>query len=595
MPLTETIIRNLTTAQSFARGEDYYHSGAVYELQKRGNTIIAEVEGSSYEPYQVTIELTEDEIISTYCTCPYDWGGDCKHIVAVLLTYLHQSDPITERPPAEELLANLGEAELRELLTALLNSEPHLIEWVETKLAVQSTTKTAPTKVAEEDVIHLSPQHPTPIDPTPFRRQARQILRSPGGWDYYGAAWDVASQMSELLNQVMPFLEANDGNNALLVLEAMVEPYINTWYDYDDSDGELGAVFGEIGPLFTEALLSTDLSSDERRAWTDKLTVWQGEISDYGIDEAFDAAIAAAEQGWDYPPLQKVLQGQITNKGAWEDEAPWYADDLAVARLNVLERQGRTTEYLYLAEAEGQTALYLTMLVKVERSEEAVEYGMKYMATTDEALALAQALRGHNQPLEALKIAEYGLSLEGAVQTLACWLRDFATEMNQPEIALKAAQVAFANSFSLENYQAAEAVAGEKWPAVKAELLDQLAGANYAYSRIGIYLYEGMVDEAIKTLDKQSYIGYYELEPVVEAAWQSHPDWVIRQCKKQAESIMDSGKSKYYHHAIRWLEKTRRAYLGADRAEEWLTYLEGLISKHTRKYSLRPQLEGLRD
>ena len=58
---------------------------------------------------------------------------------------------------------------------------------------------------------------------------------------------------------------------------------------------------------------------------------------------------------------------------------------------------------------------------------------------------------------------------------------------------------------------------------------------------------------------------------------------------------MDSGKSKYYHHAVRWLEKTRRAYLGADRAEEWLTYLEGLISKHARKYSLRPQLEGLRD
>ena len=268
--------------------------------------------------------------------------------------------------------------------------------------------------------------------------------------------------MSELLNQVMPFLEANDGNNALLVLEAMVEPYIDTWFDYDDSDGELGAVFGEIGPLFTEALLSADLSSDERRAWADKLTVWQGEISDYGIDEAFDAAIAAAEQGWDYPPLQKVLQGHITNKGAWEDEAPWYADDLAVARLNVLERQGRTTEYLYLAEAEGQTALYLTMLVKVERSEEAVEYGMKYMAMTDEALVLGQTLREHNHPLEALKIAEYGLSLEGAVQTLACWLRDFATEMNQPEIALKAAQVAFADSFSLENYQTTEAIAGEK-------------------------------------------------------------------------------------------------------------------------------------
>ena len=41
--------------------------------------------------------------------------------------------------------------------------------------------------------------------------------------------------------------------------------------------------------------------------------------------------------------------------GAWAGEAPAYADELAVARLNVLERRGRWQEYLYLAEAESQT------------------------------------------------------------------------------------------------------------------------------------------------------------------------------------------------------------------------------------------------
>ena len=76
MPITEATIRNLASSQSFLRGEDYYHSGAVYDMQKRGNILMAEVAGSSYEPYQVTIELTdEDDIISTDCTCPYDWGG----------------------------------------------------------------------------------------------------------------------------------------------------------------------------------------------------------------------------------------------------------------------------------------------------------------------------------------------------------------------------------------------------------------------------------------------------------------------------------------------------------------------------------------
>ena len=102
-----------------------------------------------------------------------------------------------------------------------------------------------------------------------------------------------------------------------------------------------------------------------------------------------------------------------------------------------------------------------------------------------------------------------------------------------------------------------------------------------------------MVDAAIHTIDSSAYWSYDMVERVVDAAWRSHPEWAIRQCQKQAEAIMDGGKSKYYHHAIRWLEKARQAYLAAKRGDEWRAYLEGLISQHTRKYSLRPQLEAL--
>ena len=100
-----------------------------------------------------------------------------------------------------------------------------------------------------------------------------------------------------------------------------------------------------------------DLSPAEREQWALKLTQWQGEISDYGLDGVFDAAQDAILHGWDHPPLQRVLRGEITRQGAWEDEAPWFADELALARLEVLERQGRYQEYLYLAEAEGQMEL----------------------------------------------------------------------------------------------------------------------------------------------------------------------------------------------------------------------------------------------
>src|SRR5205807_1039881 len=106
----------------------------------------------------------------------------------------------------------------------------------------------------------------------------------------------------------------------------------------------------DLGAVWTEAILSADLTPAERQAWAKRLADWQSAIGDY-CDVGFAAAREAAEQGWEYSPLQRVLKGEITEKGAWKGEAPGYADALAVARLNVLERQGRFQEYLHLAEA----------------------------------------------------------------------------------------------------------------------------------------------------------------------------------------------------------------------------------------------------
>ena len=139
------------------------------------------------------------------------------------------------------------------------------------------------------------------------------------------------------------------------------------------------------------------------------LEFWHNEWGDY-----FNMAIAALEQGWDYPPLKQVLQGNITSSGAWSGEAPYYADDLALIRLQILERQERFEEYLYLAEAEGQVTKHLTMLVRLGRVAEAMQAAELSMATMEQALALSQALvNEQNAQPEALEIASRGLNLPG--------------------------------------------------------------------------------------------------------------------------------------------------------------------------------------
>jgi len=89
LALTEAAIRQQATAESFRRGQGYHRRGCVVRpgppdvvlLIQRGHEIQAEVEGSQYEPYRVHVACDERGITTATCSCPYDWGGWCKHIV----------------------------------------------------------------------------------------------------------------------------------------------------------------------------------------------------------------------------------------------------------------------------------------------------------------------------------------------------------------------------------------------------------------------------------------------------------------------------------------------------------------------------------
>jgi len=597
--ITRAMIQRSTTAQSFARGEGYYATGAVLELVRRGDTLYAEVEGSSYEPYQVEVTLDEQGISSAYCTCPYDWGGWCKHIVAVLLAAADAPDAVEARPTVDTLIEPLDAAQLRAVVLTLVERHPGLIDEIESCVAVQASE--AVPEPAPEPAVALPPPRPAVVDPAPFRRQVHSILRSLDRMRSSEAYWHVGGvvdQVRGLLDQVWQLIEAGDGNNALRVLEGITDAYVNAWYNLDDSDGDASAFFEDLAAVWTEAALTADLTPEEREQWIETLEAWQDEIDKYGIDEGFGAAQEALRQGWDYPPLLRVIRdGEITKNGAWEnyEDAPYYADDLAVARLNVLERQGRYQEYLYLAEAESQIKSYVTMLVRVGRVDEAVAYGLKYLTLTEEALALAQTLQAGGHTQEALRVAGRGLELSGyAKAQLATWLRDVAADAGEPELALNAALTTFKAAVDLEAYRKIQSLAGERWETLREELLETLRQQTGYTSRAGIeiFLHEGLIDDAIRAVG--DYPHYSTVELVVNAAIESHPDWCIQACKQQAESIMDQGQSKYYQRAAYWLGRAKAAYVSAGRSDEWRVYLESLLQKHARKYSLMPLLKDLR-
>jgi uncharacterized Zn finger protein len=443
-----------------------------------------------------------------------------------------------------------------------------------------------------------------------------------GRYDDYGTAADVASGLLEVLEPVPSLLNAGDGRNALVLLEAVTDALVGALGELYDDEGELGTLFTSLDEWWAEAVLSADLTPDERRAYTQKLRKWHRQISGNDYDEGLETAAAAAEQGWDYPPLVRVLQGEITDQGAWEGEALDCADELAVARLNVLERQERFQEYLFLAEAEGQTECFLAMLVRVGRVTEAVGKGKECLTQPRQFLGLAKALHEHGEQEQALQLAEHGLELkppggarggrvagedESAVYyhdsyggsfhraELARWLRETAVSLGQPERALPAARVAIEEHPSLTDYQALQAVAGEEWPRLRPEVLDRLRAPILATqgAAVDIFLHEKLADDAIAALER-GHQGHVIVGRVVDAVLHERPEWAMKACFHQADRIIEPGSAQYYSAAAAWLGKAREAAAAGGLLAQWERRMDEIMTRHQRKYTLMPLLKALR-
>ncbi|MEO0458057.1 MAG: SWIM zinc finger family protein [Cyanobacteria bacterium P01_A01_bin.114] len=87
---TEADLKRLTTPQSFDRGKSYYQGEAIENPIRQGDKLSADCWGS--QRYRIQVTLANHDISQSKCTCPYDWGGLCKHQVALLLTYIHAPD-----------------------------------------------------------------------------------------------------------------------------------------------------------------------------------------------------------------------------------------------------------------------------------------------------------------------------------------------------------------------------------------------------------------------------------------------------------------------------------------------------------------------
>lgn len=92
--------------------------------------------GSDEEPYSLSAQVNAQGVQETRCSCPYEYDGLCKHLVALLLAWAHtpeafeetqavEPEPVTESALFLEL-RNRERDELAQIIAQLVEAEPKL-------------------------------------------------------------------------------------------------------------------------------------------------------------------------------------------------------------------------------------------------------------------------------------------------------------------------------------------------------------------------------------------------------------------------------------------------------------------------------------
>ena len=593
--ITESMIRAGASPESFRRGEEYYREGAHSNTAIQSSVLSGECAGTYAPYYRVQVELDEVGVANASCTCLYEYGGYCKHIVALLLSYLRHPKSFAVRKAPAELLSDLDHNDLTAILTKLMQEQPDLYDRIEAMTSVPSKSKKKRRKKVDIDV---------------HRRHILSIVHSLDGMRMSEAYWHVgglANQLREVEESAMKFLDAGDAESALDILLVLLEESSRGIENIDDSNGELGGFVGDLGTPLAEAILSMDLSQVERDRLVRRLEKLIDYAGDYGMEGNLDIAVQAAKYGWDDAPKGKAsLRGDgsvFYEDEDWDEDNEYEFrergfpvdsgfDDLTEAKLNVLDRQGQTEEYLALCKQEGRHLRYTLKLCDLKQTAEAVKYAKKNLTTAEETLEVARRLRESRLVTEAIEIGERGLKLKGSKANLGEWLGPVEEAQGRTKQALTAWTAAFGEDPTLEIYKTIKRLAGTSWGRLRSEIMAKLRRSHDKQVLAEVYLLEEEWDDAIKVAAGRD-VWYTIAEIVADGVIQHRPEWVVQISLKHAERLMSEVKSKNYPIAAAWLRRAKQAYTLLGKSDEWKKYLKETKEKYKRRPALQSQLARL--
>jgi hypothetical protein len=458
MGLTVEKIRSLCTEDSFKRGLKYFEEGRVKQVDFFGDTITAVVQGA--ENYRVTIRVNED--IEGRCSCPYDWGGYCKHVVATLILYSQGYEKLKGGKEREEgrvnaVLSQITVEKLKEFLSAEFEKDPKM----RARFLIYFTGE------GEEKSLY------------DYKKEISQLYQDAAGRHGF-IDYDRMVDFSYVLDVAERYIEKRNFLEAAKIFQALSEAIAENMDMVDDSSGDYGGEFDDAMERLVTCLKEAGLGHGEKRPYIDYLfrKFIEGE-PDY-FQENYDHALrqmCTSEE--DLRHWKNLLEPHLTDlpdsEKNWEEY--YDAEQILMMQIFVLEKLGEEEELHSLLEKN-------------------------YRRDRDLCLLFAERLLRDGELTRSMEVAEEGLSI--FPDRLASELRTFLIKFYK-ENSLDKYRENLKNLFLLKRDwglydELKRGSSKEEWGNLLGEMVKDLSKRRGIGESllIDVYLREGMFDEALR-------------------------------------------------------------------------------------------------
>lgn len=578
-PLTEETIREYIGAESFRRGEHYFRDGMIFNARRAGTTLQARCHGSGGNIYRVRATIEDGAITDANCSCPV--GGHCKHIAALLLTWLNQPDDFRVIEETNTTLEHRSKEELIALVKQMLLRAPELESLLELPLPTGKKSKQK-------------------VNPETYRRQVAAAF---GSSDFeYGAAESIADELRATLKIADDFWAQGDIDNAATIYEAIANGIVENYEEVDDESGALGSVVQDCVEGLSKCLeddaerASTELREKILRALVE---VYRFDVDFGGVglsDGVPDLILKHADDAEKKQIAKWVRTAMKTSRRAgnelsdnWRRQA--YGGFLLQSEANTLDDEA----YLRLCRETRRLNDLVTRLLTLNRVDEATKETAH--ASDYEMLELADIFAHHKQAEVAERLMTDRAQTAKDTRIFE-WLKDRNKQRHNYVDALLWARKINDSRPSLEQYREIRKLATRvgTWTNVRAELLADFERRKDFDLLTQIHLDEKDIDAALRTVEKTQR-GFPYFSPdlrlvVAKAAEETRPRDALRIYLRAAERIIQARQRGAYSEACKYLVRVRALYQKLSEDQVWQQYLTKLKEETKAMRAFKEEMAG---